>query len=167
MIENKFAKSGLKTIDLEKFLPKENDLLEFDLKDFLFRGLLLKEKDFRASVKEFDWQQFEGKGVAIFCSTDAIIPMWACMLVASELNEIAAFFVFGTKEELSAAWTRNNIQQQLDIAGLAAERVIVKGCGKRPIPPEAYVEATRLLRPVVKSLMFGEACSTVPVFKRK
>lgn len=167
MIENKIAKSGLKTIDLEKFLPKENNLMTFDLKDFLFRELILKEKDFRASVKAYDWEQFSDKGVAIFCSTDAIIPMWACMLVASALDGIAHFYCFGTKEDLLSAYTRFNINEQLDTTSLENERVIIKGCGSRPIPPEAYVEATRLLNPIVKSLMFGEACSTVPVYKRK
>lgn len=166
MIENKVAKSGLITIDLEKFLPYEKDIMEFDLKDFLFRGLLLKEKDFRASVKNFDWQQFEGKNVAIFCSSNAIIPMWACMLVATALNKIANFYVFGSKEELITAYLHYTIQKEIDIENLRNKRVIIKGCGKRQVPASAYTEATRLIQPVVKSLMFGEACSTVPIFKK-
>ncbi len=167
MIENKIAKSGLKTIDLEKCLPKDQDIQVFDMKDFLFRGLLLKEKDFRESVKTYDWNQYQNKAVAIYCSTDAIIPMWACMLIASALEDIADFYCFGNEETTRSAYTLKRINEYIDVATYENERVIIKGCGSRPVPAEAYVEATRLLRPVVKSLMFGEACSTVPVYKRK
>jgi len=167
VIKNRVAESALKTLNLEPYLPNENSLVEFDLEPFLFRGLILREKDFRQSMDEHDWEAYQGKSIAIFCSADAIIPMWAYMLVASQLNGIASHYVFGTINELLNHVLRLNINANIKPNDYVDGMVIVKGCGNKPIPPSAYVEITKLLRPVVKSLMFGEACSTVPVYKQK
>ncbi|MDB5247209.1 MAG: hypothetical protein JWQ40_1603 [Segetibacter sp.] len=164
-IINKVAESALTTIDLEEYYPK-GETAVFDLKDHLFMGLILKEKDFRAALQAFDWEQFRDKNVAITCSVDAIIPMWAYMLVASNLQPVAREVVFGEEK---------NILSTLLVRNLAAikgevytdKRVVVKGCGDVTIPETAYVEITNKLRPYVKSIMYGEPCSTVPIFKRK
>lgn len=168
MIENKIAKSGLITIDLEKAgLPRRTDFVEFDLSEFLFRGLLLREKEFRQAMKNVDWSAFAKKSVAVFCSTDAIVPMWAYMLVGSYLHDFADSYVYGTGEELYRAELHRSVVDYLETLAVDDERVIVKGCGREPVPAGAYLAATAYLRPRVKSLFFGEACSTVPVFKQK
>jgi len=165
-IVNKVAQSGLITLNLEDFLPKEA-IVELDIKPFLFRELLLKEKDFRKAMKEHDWTQYQEKNLAVFCSSDAIIPMWAYMLVATQAEAHAQFVGFGDKQEIFRLLTHQNIGQRLDVEGLKEKRVILKGCGDQPIPASAYLEASRLLKPVVLSLMYGEACSTVPIFKQR
>lgn len=164
-IVNKVASSGLVTLDLEEYLPGE-DALVFDLKPFLFMELILKEKDFREALKNLDWTGYAGKAVAITCSADAIIPAWAYMLVASYLQPLAAYLLVGTAEELEKALLLRNLQS-LPVAELTGQRIVVKGCGDKAIGPFAYAEATRLLRPVVKSIMYGEPCSTVPIYKAK
>ena len=138
----------------------------FDLKDHLFMGLILKEKDFRAALLTLDWEQYCNAHVAITCSADAIIPMWANMLVASNLQPIAKSVFFGTEQQLKEQLLLKNI---LTISGsdYTDQRVVIKGCGEVPIPESAYVAITTLLRPYVKSIMYGEPCSTVPIFKKK
>jgi Protein of unknown function (DUF2480). len=164
-IVNKVAESGIITLDLVNYLPAEGTVAIFDLKPFLFREMILREKDYRASLQSHDWQQYAGKQVAITCSVDAIIPMWAYMLAATYLQPIAAGTFFGTQAELEKFITINNINA-IDITEYDDKRVVVKGCGDIPISEAAYVAITQKLRPVVKSLMYGEPCSTVPIYKK-
>lgn len=161
---NKVAESGIITIDLETFFPKE-EIIVFDIKDYLFMGLILKEKDFRAALKELSLEKFEHKIVAVTCSADAIIPMWAYMLIASLLQPVCILVILGTADEVEKKILLQNIQQ-IDITAYIDNRVVVKGCGEKFIPEEAYLEITNTLRPVAKSIMFGEPCSTVPVYKK-
>jgi len=165
IIINKVAESALTTIDLEEYYPK-GETAVFDLKDHLFMGLILKEKDFRAALQSYDWEQFRDKIVAVTCSVDAVIPMWAYMLVASNLRPVAKEVVFGEEKDLLQTLLLRNISQ---IKGeeYTDKRVVVKGCGDVPMPEAAYVEITNKIRPFVKSIMYGEPCSTVPIFKRK
>lgn len=162
-IVNKVAESGLITLDLEAFYPHD-EILAFDLKDHLFMGLILKEKDFRASLQSLDWSLYQGKTVALFCSADAIIPLWAYMLVTSYLKPFAKKVLSGTPEDARKQLFIDNIRA-LDPATFSGSRVVVKGCGDIQIGEYAFVEITSLLQPVVKSLMYGEPCSTVPVYK--
>jgi hypothetical protein len=164
-IINKVAESGLITFDLEEYYPK-GEIAVFDMKDHLFMGLILKEKDFRTALQTLDWEPFRNKYVALTCSADAIIPMWAYMLAASYLQPVAKEVVFGDEKNLvNTVFIKN-------LAGLKAEeyldkRVVVKGCGDVAIPEAAYVEVTNKLRPFAKSIMYGEPCSTVPIFKKR
>jgi hypothetical protein len=162
---NKVANSGLITLDLEQFLPKGEDAV-FDLKDHLFMGLILKEKDFREALKNLDWSVYENKNVAITCSVDAVIPVWAYMLVVSYLQPVAREVFAGTADEMKKFLFLKNIEA-VNISDYADQRVVVKGCGEVPIDTYAYAEITKRLRPVVKSIMYGEPCSTVPIFKNK
>ncbi len=162
---NKVAESGIITLDLAPFIPTESELAVFDLKPFLFREMILREKDYRTALQTVDWQPFEGKHVALFCSVDAIIPVWAYMLAASYLHPVAASVYFGTTEELIKMLINNKINQ-VDTAEYLDKRVVIKGCGDTPIPELAYVSITQHLRGVVKSLMYGEPCSTVPIYKK-
>jgi hypothetical protein len=164
-IINKVAESGLVTLDLEKYYPSGNNIV-FDMKDYLFMGLILKEKEFREALKNTDWAHYKDKNVAVTCSADAIIPMWAYMLVASYLQPVAAEIVLGDEKELHKTLFIKNLSR-LNIAEYADKRVVVKGCGETPIGEFAYLEITRLLRPVAKSIMYGEACSTVPIYKSR
>lgn len=164
-IVNKVAESGIVSLDLEHFLPQK-PIVVFDLKDYLFMGLILKEKDFRASLLTIDWSQYEGKHVAITCSADAVIPMWANMLVASYLQPVAASVGFGTEQGRRAELLLEEIRK-IDVAAYLDKRVVVKGCGENPIPEAAYVSITEKLRAVAKSIMYGEPCSTVPIYKKK
>jgi hypothetical protein len=162
---NRVAESGIITLNLEDFYPK-NETLVFDLKDYLFRGLILREKDFREALAAIDWAQFAGKNVALYCSTDAIIPLWAYQLVAVNIAPYASLLVCGKPEELLLLHYMQSLGK-LDLQQFADKRVVVKGCGEKPVPAAAYTEIARLLQPVVKSLMYGEPCSTVPLYKRK
>ena len=164
-IINKVASSALVSLDLEEYYPKE-EVLGFDLKPLLFMELILKEKEFRQSLLETDWQQFSGKIVAVYCSTDAIIPIWAYMLVASYLQPLAKDVIFGTPEKAKEAVLIRNIAS-IDPSSFQDQRVVVKGCGELPIGESAYLEITKTLRPVAKSIMYGEPCSTVPIYKKK
>ena len=161
---NKVAESGLITIDLEKYIPKGENML-FDLKEYLFMELILKEKEFRASLKETEWENFRDKNVAIVCSADAIIPVWAYMLVASYLQPVAKEIVMGDAQELEKKLFIQNIDA-ININEFADKRIVIKGCGETPIADFAYMEITKRLLPVVKSIMYGEPCSTVPVYKK-
>ena len=161
---NRVASSGLITLNLEEYFPAAEVAL-FDLKDYLFHGLILKEKDFRASLKEHDWEQYKGKQLLVFCSMDAIIPVWAYMLVSAYATPVAADIYQGTEEEfykLSFQQTLNGI----DFAEYEGKRIVIKGCSDKPVPPSAYAELTKRLQPFAQSIMYGEPCSTVPVFKR-
>lgn len=162
-IVNRVAQSGLITIDLEFFFPK-NPIINFDLKDFLFMGLILKEKEFRAALKAHDWEQYRQKNVAILCTADAIVPYWAYMLVAAYLSPVAHFFLYGNSDMLLTHLYLKQLSD-IDVEAFRDKRVVIKGCGEKPIPPAAYAEIARLLQPVVKSLMYGEPCSTVPILK--
>jgi hypothetical protein len=162
---NKVAESGLITLDLEKFVPKE-DTSVFDLKDFLFMGMILKEKDYREALKKTDWEKFRNKNIAVTCSADAIIPVWAYMLAVSYLQPVAKEIVLGNEKELYKALFIKNLSS-INAAEFADKRVVIKGCGDTPIDDFAYAEATKKLLPVVKSIMYGEPCSTVPVYKKK
>jgi hypothetical protein len=161
---NKVAESGIITLNLEDFYPKE-PVLVFDMKDYLFMGLILKEKDFREALKQLDTTMYEQKIVALTCTADAVIPMWAYMLVASLIQPVAKELIFASPEEAIQQILRKNISN-INTEGYVDERVVVKGCGDLPITEAAYVEITKKLRPVAKSIMYGEPCSTVPVFKK-
>jgi hypothetical protein len=162
---NKVAQSGIITLNLEDFLPAE--VITFDLKDHLFMGLILKEKDFREALKNLDWNAYQDKNVAVTCSVDAIIPVWAYMLVATYLQPVAKNVYVGTVAEMTKHLFLLNLNLNLNLSDLAEQRVVVKGCGEVPIGEYAYAEVTRLLRPVAKSIMYGEPCSTVPIYKKK
>lgn len=162
---NKVAESGLLTLDLEKYYPK-GETAVFDLKGFLFMELILKEKEFREKLKTHDWEQYRDKLVAVTCTADAIVPVWAYMLVAAQLQPVAKEVVLGDEKELLKKVFLDRIGA-MDMQEFADKRVVVKGCGELPIGDFAYMEITKKLRPVAKSIMYGEPCSTVPVYKRK
>jgi hypothetical protein len=162
---NKVAASGILTLDLEGYLPA-GEVVTFDLKEHLFMGLILKEKDFREALKNLDWTPYQDKNVAITCSVDAIIPVWAYMLVTMYLQPVAKEVYVGTAAEMQKHLFLQNIAA-IDVTEFTDQRVVVKGCGEVPIDAFAYAEITRRLRPVVKSIMYGEPCSTVPVYKKK
>lgn len=161
---NRVAQSGLVTIDLEQYYP-EGEIVPFDLKNYLFMELILKEKDFRESLSQHDWSQYTGKNLAVFCSADAIIPMWAYMLVATYAAPYAADVIQTTPDQLPEAifWKKLAAVNPADYDG---KRLVIKGCSDRPVPASAYLEITRKLQPVAQSIMFGEPCSTVPVYKK-
>lgn len=162
---NKVAASGLLTLDLETYLPA-GAVATFDLKDHLFMGLILKEKDFREALKATDWSQYQDKAVAITCSADAIIPVWAYMLVATQLEPVAKEVYVGTAAEMQKHLFLKRLAA-VDVHEYTDQRVVVKGCGDVAIEAFAYAEIAKRLRPVVKSIMYGEPCSTVPVYKKK
>jgi hypothetical protein len=161
---NKVAESGIITLNLEDYYPK-NEVAVFDMKDYLFMELILKEKDFREKLKALDLSVYQDKIVALTCSADAVIPMWAYMLVASALQPVAKEIVFGTEKETTEKILLQNISK-ITAEEYTDQRVVIKGCGELPITESAYIEITKQLRPVVKSIMYGEPCSTVPVFKK-
>jgi len=164
-IINKVAQSGLVTIDLEElYVPGERVL--FDLKGWLHEELILKEKDFREQLKNHDWSQYQDQYVAITCTADAIVPTWAYMLVASKLEPVAKKIVFGGLEKLEEELFHQQVSA-INPDLYRDQRVVIKGCSKVNVPASTYVEITAMLTPVVKSLMYGEACSTVPVYKKK
>jgi Protein of unknown function (DUF2480) len=164
-IVNKVAESGLITLDLEEFYPKE-DIVAFDLKDYLFMGMILKEKDFRAALQGLTWGDYKEKHVALYCSAEAIIPLWAYMLVSTNLSGIARKVFAGTQDEMRKQLFIEKIRA-INADEYTDKRVVIKGCGDLEVGEFAYVEITNKLTPVVKSLMFGEACSAVPVYKKK
>lgn len=161
---NKVAESGIVTINLEAYYPRD-EIAVFDMKDYLFMGLILKEKDFREALKIADLSLFTNKIVALTCSADAIIPMWAYMLAASALQPTVKDIIYGNEELVLQMLLLKNIAS-MDIEEYTDKRVVIKGCGELPVTESAYVEITKLLRPHAKSIMYGEPCSTVPVFKK-
>lgn len=163
-IVNRVATSGIISLDLEElYHPGERVL--YDIKDNLWQGMILKEKDFRDFLKSHDWAAYSGKNVAVICSEDAIVPTWAYMLLASHLEPYAHQVVFGDLDILEAKLFSEAISK-VNAEEYQAKRVVVKGCSKYPVPISAYMEITKLLKPVVQSLMFGEPCSTVPLYKK-
>lgn len=164
-IINKVAESGLITIDLEEYYPQE-EIVVFDLKPFLFQELILKEKDFRQYLLQHDWSAYAGKIVAVSCSAEAIIPVWAYMLVAVYLQPVVRDMILGNREEaLRQSFIKN--LSSIQTHTLVDKRIVVKGCGEKPISESLYFEVTKLLLPVAKSIMYGEPCSTVPLYKKK
>ena len=162
-IINKVAKSGLITIDLEELYPKGERVL-FDIKPLLFHELILKEKDFREFIKQHDWTQYQDKLVAITCTADAIIPSWAYMLVSIALEPFAKKIIFGDLETLEAI-AFNEALLSIVYEDYKDKRVVIKGCSSLPVCTNAYVELVRGLKPFAKSIMYGEPCSTVPLYK--
>jgi len=161
---NKVAQSALVTLNLEELIhPGER--VVYDIKDNLFMGLILREKDFRAFIKENDWSVYAGKNVAIINSADAIVPTWAYMLLATKLQPYVNRYVLGNLENLEQVLFQEAIAK-IDPEDYREAKVVVKGCGQIPVPNFAYVEIMRLLLPVVSSIMYGEPCSTVPIYKK-
>lgn len=164
-IVNKVAASGLVTIDLEQYYPKEEIIL-FDIKPYLFMEQILKEKNFREALQQTNWAQYKNKIVSVICSADAIIPAWAYMLIATYLQPIAHDIFIGNEKEAIKQTILRNINE-IVLSDYQGARVIIKGCGDVYIDAAAYMEITKKLLPVAKSIMYGEACSNVPVYKKK
>ncbi|REE27907.1 uncharacterized protein DUF2480 [Winogradskyella pacifica] len=164
-IINRIANSKLKVIDLEDYYPKGERVL-FDIKDWLMEGLVLREKDFRAFVAEHNWSQYQECYVALHCSTDAIVPDWAYMLISIELQPYAKLSVIGSLSDLESILYAEIISN-LDISIYEGLPVIIKGCSHKPVPSNALTLLSQKLKPIARSIMFGEACSSVPLFKRK
>ncbi len=162
---NRVAESGIITLNLEDYFPAD-PIATFDLKDYLFRGLILREKDFREAVEAHNWAQYQDTNVCIVCSADAIIPMWAYQLVSISLAPFARLVVCGKAEELILVHYMLAFAA-LDLEQFRERRIVVKGCGDKPVPAAAYAEIARRLQPVARSIMYGEPCSVVPLFKRK
>jgi len=165
MIKNKVAESGIVTVDLEDFYPK-GEIAVFDIKDYLFMGLILKEKDFRLALQNLDIEAYRDKYVAVTCTADAIIPMWAYMLIAGTLQPVAKDIVFGNEQTLINTMFIKNLCR-MNGEEYTDKRVVVKGCGDVQIPETAYLEITNILRPFAKTIMYGEPCSTVPIYKKR
>ena len=164
-IVNKVAQSSLMVFDLEDYYPK-NERVILDISQWLHGGFILKEKEFREALKNFDFEIYKDKLVALTCATDAILPSWAFMLVSSYLQPVAQKVVQGTLHQLDLAFYEEIISN-LDFSSYENKPVIIKGCSKKPIPEEAYVMATQKMMRFARSIMFGEACSAVPIFKKK
>ncbi len=165
ILTNRVASSGLITIKLEEFFPKE-EICVFDLKNYLFRELILKELDFRQSLKEHDWSQYQNKILSVWCSNDAIIPTWAYMLIASYAAPYVHSIFFGNSDEALRSYFSKKIDA-FDWTLYKDAKVVIKGCSDLPVPASAYLEVTNKLVPIASSIMYGEPCSTVPVFKKK
>ena len=164
-IVNRVANSKLKVIDLEDFYP-EGSRIALDIKDWLYQGLVLREKEFRTHIAQHDWSQYQNAFVAIHCSTDAIVPDWAYMLISIKLRGIAKLSVQGSVNELeSIIYTQ--ILSNMDVSEFKNLPVIIKGCSNKPVPANALILLAQKLKPVAKSIMFGEACSSVPLYKKK
>jgi len=162
-IINRVANSKLEVFDLEDYYPQGKRIL-FDIKDWLYEGFVLREKDFRALVKEHDWSQYQDAFVALTCTTDAIVPDWAYMLLTIQLAPFAKKTVLGTLETLETSLYQDIIYT-LDVSSFKNKPIIIKGCSKKPVPSSAYIMITYKLKPIAKSIMFGEACSSVPLYK--
>lgn len=161
---NRVANSGIITLNLEDYFPKE-EMVDFDIKPYLFKELILKEKDFRTQLKEQDWSQYQDKILLSHCSSDAIIPVWAFMLIAAYAEPYTKKVFQGTKDEFLKAHY-NQVLAKIDAIEYEQKRVVIKGCSEKPVPPSAYSDLTALLQPYAQSIMYGEPCSTVPIFKR-
>ena len=163
-IVNKVANSALEVFDLEDYYPK-GIRMQIDISQWLFEGFLLREKDFREALKNHDWSQYQDHFVAIHCSTDAIIPAWASILVTSHLLPFVRKAVLGNLSDLESALYQD-ILSKIDYSVYQDKPIILKGCSKKPVPESAYLLAIQYLQPIAKSIMYGEACSAVPLFKR-
>ena len=164
-IINRVANSKLITINLEDYYPQGKRII-FDIKDWLFEGFVLREKDFRDQAKQFDWAQFQDQYVALTCSSDAIIPAWAYILLSIHLEPFAKKTVIGTLELLETS-IYQEVLNTLDISEFSNKPIIIKGCSKKPVPQNAYIMLANKLKPVAQSIMYGEACSSVPLYKKK
>lgn len=164
-IINRVANSVLQVFDLEDYYPEE-ERVALDISQWLWEGFVLKEKDFREALKNHDWEQYRGKYIALHCSTDAIVPAWAYMLVTVYLQPVVKKVVQGSVDQLNTA-IYQDILTALDYTEYTGKPVIIKGCSRKPVPQEAYVMAAQKLIPFAKSIMFGEACSSVPLYKKK
>ena len=162
-IRNKVAESGLINFDLTTLLPK-GERKGIDLKDFLWQEMILKEKDFREKVDAIDTEQYKDTYIYIYNSVDTIIPLWAYFVLTAKITDVAKKVVFGNREDLEVILMHNAIQTH-DFEEMRGKRVLVKGCSDKEIPENAYIELVEQLKPIVKSLMFGEACSNVPIIK--
>ena len=165
-IVNRVVKSPLKSIDLNEFINK-GEMVIFDMKEVLFQGLILREKDFREFVKNHDWSSYSGKNVGLVCTADAIVPIWAYMLLSSSLQDFANVVVFGDSGEVEKALINQAIDRCVESGNLDGAKVVIKGCGDVQNKEYAYTLVTQRLRPMVSSLMYGEPCSTVPIYKKK
>ena len=163
-IVNRVAQSSLVTLNLEDY-SHPGPRVVYDLKEHLFKGLILREKDFRDSLKQEDWSKYKDQNVAVICSADAIIPQWAFMLIAVHLEPYANMVVFGDLQALEQTLFQNALAS-IDLDQFKDAKIVIKGCGEIPIPEFAYVEILRLLRPVAASIMYGEPCSTVPIYRK-
>lgn len=166
-IVNRVARSGLITLDLEQYKPDPTQIVGVDLADFLFQRLILKEKEFRDQVKNTLWETYTDKNVAVYCSEEAIIPLWAYMLVAASLQPYARRIETMDPSDLLVLIWKENVEKEIQRMNFLDQRVVIKGCGDEKVPESIYVTATLQLIPKVKSLMYGEPCSTVPVFKKR
>lgn len=164
-IVNRVANSGIITLNLEEYFP-DKEMVIFDIKDYLFKELILKEKDFRSALKEYDWSSAKDKILLVYCSTDAIIPVWAYMLVGSYAAPYASMVFQGTQTEFLKTHYSKTIGK-LNVEEYANQRIVIKGCSNKPVPPSAYTDLTSKLQPIARSIMYGEPCSTVPIYKRK
>ena len=164
-IINRVANSVLQVFDLEDYYP-EGERMGLDISGWLWEGFVLREKEFRDTLKNHDWEQYNGKFISLYCSTDAIVPAWAYMLITTYLQPFAKKIVQGRAEDINIQLYQE-ILNNLDYSEYEGKPVIIKGCSRKPVPQEAYVMATQKLMPVAKSLMFGEACSSVPLYKKK
>jgi len=164
-IINRVANSKLKVIDLEDYYP-EGNRIAFDIKDWLLEGLVLREKEFRQHVSEHNWSQYQDSYVALYCSTEAIVPDWAYILIAVQLEDISKLIVIGSLEHLESI-LYTSIITELDVSEFKDMPVIIKGCSNKPVPSNALVLLSQKLKPIAKSIMYGEACSSVPLYKRK
>ena len=163
-IINRVANSKLVTLDLEELYPNGKRVL-FDIKDWLMEGLVLREKDFRENAKNHDWSQYQDSYVALSCSTDAIVPAWAYMLLTTHLEPYILKVVIGNLDTLETS-IYQDIINSLDVSEYSDKAIIIKGCSNNPVPANAYVMVTNKLKPVAKSIMYGEACSAVPLYKK-
>jgi hypothetical protein len=164
-IKNRVAGSKLITFDLEDLYP-EGNRIELDISQFLFEGILLKEKDFRASVKNHNWEQYQDNYIALTNTNDVLVPAWAFMLLTTHLSPITKSVSIGNLEQLEI-YNFSKIIENLDVSNYQDKPIIIKGCSNKPIPENAYLQLIQKLQPIAKSLMYGEACSSVPLFKRK
>ncbi len=164
-ITNKVANSGIVSIDLEEFFT-EGERVLFDIKPLLFQEIILKEKDFREFIKTNDWSIYKNKLIALTCSVDAVVPTWAYMLLTLALEPFAKKIIFGNLNELENFLFSEKLFQ-LDISQFKDARIVIKGCGDKPLPTNAYIQITTILKPIAKSIMYGEPCSTVPLYKAK
>ena len=164
IIVNKVANSRLITLDLENFLDRKERVI-YDIKDNLYEGLILKEKDFRTFIKQHEWEQYKDKNVSLICSAEAIVPTWAYMLLTSKLEPYANLVVFGGPDDLEKALVHQALAK-VDFSEFQDAKVVIKGCADLKVPEYMFVETTRRLRPYASSIMYGEPCSTVPIYKK-
>jgi len=165
MIKNTAISRAIVSIDLADYYPAEADVMYIDLKDYLFKELILREADFRAAMEAMDWEQFRNKQVGLFCSTDAIVPMWAYMVIATSLAGIAKVVLFGKKEDFPLAFLHEAIRN-IEVSEYQDKRLVIKGCGEKTIDEQAFTLISFKLAVGAKAISYGEPCSTVPVYKR-